>query len=162
MHEAAGSWAWLEASALAKAMRGWLWLYPIVEIIHILGFVMLVGAVAMFDLRLLGLSRNISVRALGRHLLRWSLAGLIFVVPAGLMMFSAHPGDFANNKLFILKLGLIVAAGINAATFHLGVYRGAANWDSGIAVPAAAKIHALFSIAIWIAVISCGRLLAYT
>ena len=162
MHEAAGSWAWLEASALAQAMRGWLWLYPIVEIIHILGFVMLVGAVAMFDLRLLGLSRNISVQALGRHLLRWSLAGLIFVVPAGLMMFSAHPSEFANNTVFILKLGLIVAAGINAATFHLGVYRGAANWDSGIAVPAAAKIHALFSIAIWIAVISCGRLLAYT
>jgi hypothetical protein len=162
MHEASGAWGWLEATALAQAMRGWLWLYPIVEIIHIIGFVILVGAVVMFDLRVLGLSKNLSVRALGQHLLRWSVAGLIFVVPAGLMMFTAHPQEFATNTVFLLKLGLIGAAGVNAAMFHTGVYRSVANWNSGTAAPAAAKMHALLSIAIWIAVISCGRLLAYT
>ena len=45
-------------------MREWLWLYPSVEIVHIVGFVILVGSVAMFDLRVLGLSKQISVRAL--------------------------------------------------------------------------------------------------
>lgn len=162
MHETSGAWGWLAETALAQAMRGWLWLYPIVEIIHIIGFVILVGAVLMFDLRVLGLSKNIPVRALGKHLLRWSLAGLIFVVPAGLMMFSAHPQEFSTSTIFLLKLGLIGAAGINAALFHIGVYRTAANWDSATAAPAAAKLHALLSIALWVAVISCGRLLAYT
>jgi hypothetical protein len=42
-------------------MRQWTWLYPIVEILHILGFVVLVGAAFMFDLRLLGLSRPLPV-----------------------------------------------------------------------------------------------------
>lgn len=70
MHETSGAWGWLAETALAQAMRGWLWLYPIVEIIHIIGFVILVGAVLMFDLRVLGLSKNIPVRALGKHLLR--------------------------------------------------------------------------------------------
>lgn len=162
MHETAGSWSWLAETALSQAMRGWLWLYPIVEIFHIVGFVILVGAVAMFDLRVLGLSPRLSIRALGGHLLRWSVAGLIFVVPAGLMMFSAHPQEFANNTIFLLKLGLIAAAGVNAAVFHMGVYRSVASWDVGTAAPAAAKIHALLSIGVWIAVISCGRLLAYT
>lgn len=162
MHEVSGAWGWLEATALAQAMRSWLWLYPIVEIIHITGFVVLVGAVVMFDLRILGLSKDIPVRALGGHLLRWSVAGLIFVVPAGLMMFAAHPQEFATSTVFLLKMGLIGAAGINAAMFHTGVYRSVAGWDTGTAAPSAAKMHALSSIAIWIAVISCGRLLAYT
>ena len=40
---------WLETSGLAVAMRQWAWLYPIVEILHILGFVVLVGAACVFD-----------------------------------------------------------------------------------------------------------------
>ena len=56
---AAAAWlVWLETSAPGVAMRQWLWLYPIVEILHIAGFVVLVGAAVMFDLRLLGMSRR--------------------------------------------------------------------------------------------------------
>ncbi len=100
MLESAGFLGWLEATPLALAMRNNLWLYPIVEIFHILGFVMLVGAVALFDLRVLGFANYLPVQALGRHLLRWSAAGLLLIVPAGLMMFSAPPQDFAHNRVF--------------------------------------------------------------
>jgi hypothetical protein len=162
MHQPAGVLEWLGSTALAQAMRAWLWLYPIVEIVHITGFVLLVGAATMFDLRVLGLSPSISVQALGRHLLRWSIAGLFLIVPAGLMMFSAHPNEFAENTVFQLKLGLIVAAGMNAMLFHLGVYRSVAHWDILHAAPAVAKLQAVLSIGLWISVIACGRLLAYT
>src|SRR5687768_6511463 len=87
----------IEHSPIAVAMRGDLWLYPIVEIFHISGFVILVGAVAMFDLRLLGVSSGLSVRKLARHLLPWSLAALLVIVPTGLSMFSAHAVEFAEN-----------------------------------------------------------------
>ena len=75
MHEPAGPafLVWLETTGLAVAMRQWLWLYPIVEIVHILGFVVLVGSVAMFDLRLLGVSPRLPVSALARHLLARAL-----------------------------------------------------------------------------------------
>ncbi|HEV2608718.1 MAG TPA: DUF6644 family protein [Noviherbaspirillum sp.] len=162
MHETAGIFGWLAASGLGQAMRGWLWLYPIVEIVHIVGFVVLVGAVAMFDLRILGFARQLPVPALGGHLLRWSAAGLILIIPAGLMMFSAHPDEFAASTVFRLKLALIAAAGLNAAIFHMGVYRSAATWGQNAAIPASAKVQALLSLLLWIAVISCGRLLAYT
>ncbi|WP_154863654.1 hypothetical protein, partial [Pseudomonas fluorescens] len=94
----------LNDSALGAAMRGDLWLYPMVEVVHSLGFSVLFAALLMFDLRVLGLSKNIEVTALARHLLTWSIAALLLVVPAGLMMFSAHPHDFASNGVFILKL----------------------------------------------------------
>lgn len=162
MPDVAGLLAWLEATRLAAAMRGSLWMYPIVEIVHITGFAILVGSVAMFDLRVLGFARNLPVQALGRHVLPWAVGALALIVPAGLMMFSAHPHDFASNTVFQLKLVLIGAAGANAAIFHAGVYRHVIAWNESAPAPPLAKAHALASLAIWIAVISCGRLLAYT
>ncbi|XXE08942.1 hypothetical protein J3P84_14400 [Pseudomonas sp. Z1-29] len=152
----------LADSSLALAMRDELWLYPLVEVLHIIGFSVLVGAVVMFDLRVLGLSKAIAVTALARHLLTWAVAALLLIVPAGLMMFSAHPQDFAGNNVFILKLGLIAAAGINAMLFHAGTYRSVEQWNTGQKAPGLARVQALVSIALWITVILCGRLLAYT
>jgi len=151
----------VEALAIARAMRENLWLYPAVEIAHILGFVMLVGSVVMFDLRVLGLSKQIPVRALARHLLPWSVAALAIIVPTGLMMFSAHASDFISNRAFLVKMGLLLAAGINAAMFHTGPYQGVAAWDTHAVAPLTARASVALSIAIWIGVIACGRLLAY-
>ncbi len=151
----------VEALAIAKAMREWLWLYPIVEIIHITGFVILVGSVVMFDLRVLGLSKQISVRALSRHLLPWSWGALVLVVPTGLLMFSAHASDFLGNRAFQLKMALLLAAGINAAIFHTGPYQGVASWDTNATAPWPARLSVALSLVIWLGVISCGRLLAY-
>ena len=155
------AFAAIERSALAVAMRQELWLYPCVEILHILGFVTLVGSIAVLDLRLLGLSRQLPVRGLARHVLPWALGALIVIVPTGLMMFLAHATDFVTNRAFLVKLSLIFAAGINAAAFHVGAYHSVDQWDSGVATPALAKIHALLSLSIWMGVIACGRLLAY-
>ena len=151
----------IEGSALALAMRQELWLYPAVEIVHIAGFVMLVGSIAMLDLRLLGLSRGIAVRELARHVLPWTLGALLLIVPTGLMMFVAHASDLIANPAFQIKLLLIMAAGVNAALFHLGPVRVVERWDRGSATRAAAKAHAAASLALWLGVISCGRLLAY-
>jgi hypothetical protein len=151
----------IEHLPLAVAMRQELWLYPAVEIVHILGFVTLVGSILVFDLRLLGLTRGLPVRELARHVLPWSFGALLLIVPSGLLMFIAHAGDLVSNKAFIAKMSLLFCAALNAALFHAGVFRGAAAWDSGVAVPMPAKLHALASLLIWISVIACGRLLAY-
>lgn len=153
----------LDTSALAAAMRGSTWLYPVVEVVHIAGFSVLVGSVAMFDLRVLGCGRSgrsVAVLAAGRMLLPWSAVSLFAIVPAGLLLFSAQPRELAVNQVFQLKLLLIALAGLNALSFHLGVYRTAATWHAG--APALARLHAAASLGLWIGVISCGRLLAYT
>jgi hypothetical protein len=102
MHPAAGpAWAvWLEASAVGTAMRQWLWLYPIVEIVHIVGFIVLVGAAFMFDLRLLGLARAVPVSALADHLLRGARWALLLVLPTGSLMFIAQATEIVCNPAF--------------------------------------------------------------
>jgi len=151
----------IERLPLAVAMRHDLWLYPSVEIVHIIGFVTLVGSIIVLDLRLLGLSKALPVSVLARHTLPWSIGALALIVPSGLLMFITHAGDFISNPAFITKMSLLFCAAINAAVFHAGVFRSVAGWDSGVATPAAAKIHALVSLLVWLSVLACGRLLAY-
>jgi hypothetical protein len=163
MHPPSGpAWAvWLETSGLAVAMRQWLWLYPTVEIVHILGFVVLVGGAFMFDLRLLGLSPALPVTAMADHLLRWARLALLLVVPSGALMFVAHATEMAANPAFRLKLLLIAAALLNAGLFHRWPFRAVGDWDTEVPAPWPAKLAGGLSLTLWVAVITCGRLLAY-
>jgi hypothetical protein len=152
---------WLESSAVAVAMRQWLWLYPAVEVLHIAGIAALVGGAIMFDLRLLGISRGLPVAALAAHLLPWARVGLGLVAVSGALMFTAHATEWAENPAFRVKMLLIIAAGVNAWAFHRWPFRSVARWDRDTAAPPRARVAAVVSIVLWLAVITCGRLLAY-
>ena len=156
------SWLiWLEESAPAVAVRGSMWGYPIIETVHILGFVVLVGAAFMFDLRLLGVSRSLPVTRMARHLLPWSRAGVLVVLPSGLLLFIASATEVAASPVFRLKLVLIAAAVTNAAVFHLATFSSVGAWDRDAPTPAAARLAAMLSLALWTGVITCGRMIAY-
>ncbi|HTG96381.1 MAG TPA: DUF6644 family protein [Burkholderiales bacterium] len=155
----------LEASGLGQAMRQWLWLYPAVEIVHIVGIGLLFGSIVVFDLRLLGFSRNLSVKRLASHVLPWSAGSFLLIVPSGLLMFTAHASEFIDSEVFVVKMLLIMAAGVNAALFHTITFRTADVWDSEemrkLPPPPSARLAGGLSLLIWISVIACGRLLAY-
>ena len=155
----------LEASGLGRAMREWLWLYPSVEIVHIVGIGLLFGSIAVLDIRLLGVSKSISVRRLSRHVLPWTAASFLLIIPSGLLMFTAHATDFISSPVFVVKMCLIMLAGVNAALFHAIAMRTANVWDTeemrDLRPPPSVRLAGAASLLIWIAVISCGRLLAY-
>jgi hypothetical protein len=151
----------LEHGGIAQAMRDSMWLYPAVETVHIVGFIILVGSVIMFDLRVLGLSRRVPVSMLARHLLPWGASALILIVPAGLLMFSSDAGNLVGNRAFVLKMLLLMLAGTNAAAFHMGVFRTVSKWDQDTAAPLAARLHAGVSLLLWLGIVTCGRMIAY-
>ena len=155
----------LEASGLGQAMRQWLWLYPTVEIVHIVGIGLLFGSIVVFDLRLLGLARDIPVKRLARHVLPWSAGSFVLIVPSGLLMFTAHASEFIESEVFVIKMLLIMAGLLNAGLFHTITFRTADVWDSEemrkLPPPPSARLAGGLSLLIWISVIACGRLLAY-
>ena len=156
--------AWLhtlEATAVATAVRESPWLYPAAEFVHILGFVLLVGAAVLFDLRLLGLSRTISVSALATHLLPWARVGLLLAAPTGVLMFLSEASLTAANPAFRLKLVLVAAGVANAWAFHRWPFRTVRSWDRHVPAPAAARVAAVLSVMIWVAALAAGRLIAY-
>ena len=151
----------VEASGLARFMREALWAYPATEALHIIGIGLLFGSIAIVDLRLMGLGRRLPVSALARFAVPWSLAGFVLAATTGLLMFTAHVAEFITLPIFILKMGLILAGGINAGILHTGVLRDTRGWDIDAATPLAAKVAGGLSIVMWIGVVACGRLLAY-
>jgi hypothetical protein len=151
---------WFENSSWSVAIRQSIWLYPMLEIVHIAGIALLVGPAIMFDLRLLGFSKDIPVSSLARHLLPWSRRGLLLIVPSGLLLFITNAVTLWYDPLFQFKILLLIVAGLNALIFHHFTFRSVIAFDH-TTLPSAAKVTAAISILVWLAIIACGRLLAY-
>lgn len=145
MHEhgpAGPAWAAaLETSALGQAMRESLWLYPAVELAHILGFSLLIGAIVAYDLRL------IAGREAPAIAQRVAMFGLVLAAPAGLLLFTAEATGYVHNTVFLLKLALIALALANVALFHFGL--------------SPSRFAGAASLGLWLGVLVCGRLIAY-
>lgn len=150
---------WLEDSSLAAAIRQSAWLYPALEIVHIVGIVLLVGPALMFDLRLLGSARRLAVGSLANYLLPWSRKGLILVIPSGILLFITNSTTLAYNPVFWMKMSLLVVAALNALFFHR-VTRITFSPEMQL-TPVTAKVNAIISLVSWLTIIACGRLLAY-
>lgn len=157
---ATGWFALLEQSALGQAMRSSPWLFPAVEVVHILGFALLVGAIAAFDLRLLGFRLMLPADQLARLLLPVAVAGFALAVPAGVLLFTSEAVAFARNPMLWAKLGLIALALINIAVFHIGPGRRWLTWADA-RPPTAVRVAGAVSLAAWTGAIVCGRLIAY-
>ena len=127
--------------------------YPILEIGHIVGIALVFGTLWVIDLRILGRMPMFDVNQLAKHILPWTIAGFLLAAMTGLTMFVSRISDLIANPAFVLKIGLLFAAGTNAAILHA---RGAINCESGLT-----RAQAVLSILIWLAVIACGRWIAY-
>lgn len=153
---------WFSASPLARLLAESSWLYPTVETLHVLGFVLLAGSIAVVDLRLLGLGRTLSASALMRLVLPWTVGSLLVVVPTGLMLFTANAAELIGNRTFLIKLLLLSLVATNALIYHAGTHQSVRAWDQNISPPRAARLSAALSLLLWVAIITAGRLIAYT
>lgn len=146
------------AADLAWAGLPWIgahpYAYPLLEVLHITGIALLLGSLVLLELRLLGLGAPaLPIGPLARLALPVTLAGFGLVAASGLLMFAAHPAEMLANRAFVLKLGLVLLAGLNAAALHArgGLLR----------ADALARAQTVLSLGLWLAAIVCGRWIAY-
>jgi hypothetical protein len=162
--EAAEHWPqWavaLQNSGLGVAIRHSAWAYPFGNVIHVLGVALLVGSILTLDLRFLGLGRrHVSVEAASRLLTPTAVAGILLLVPGGVILFVADAGPLAANSLLQLKLAFVVLGLANAVLFRLWWGRKTASWDAD--PPGVGRAQVVASVAIWLSVPTLGRLIAY-
>lgn len=129
------------------------WAYPVLEIVHLLGIALLVGNLVCFEARVLGAGKTIDLTALARLALPLSVLGFALVVASGLTMFATQALELLANAAFKWKMLLLALAGGNAAWFHA---RGSLKLNDGMA-----RLQVVASFLLWIAVLTCGRLIAY-
>ncbi len=127
--------------------------YPVLEVLHIVGIALLVGNLVLFEMRVCGFGLQLPVQPLAELALRLSLAGFALILVSGLLMFAGQPSEMLANTAFVLKMGLVACAGLNAALFHVrgGVRR----------LDRTARLQTVLSMGLWLAVIICGRWIAY-
>jgi len=155
--------AWLEKTPVASAIRASIWLFPTIETIHVLATVLVVGSVAMLDLRLLGVSsRDRSVSELHAEVLPWTGISFVCAAVAGSLLFSSNATKYSHNLPFRMKIVFLLLVGLNAAYFEWRTYRSVGNWDRGPRIPMPAKIAGALGLLLWILVVACGRWIGFT
>ena len=153
---------WLEQSAVGSSVRDSLWLFPIIETVHIFGIILLVGATSILDLRLMGLTfREEPVSKLSKSFLPWAWAGFVIQVITGLLLFSSEATKMYTNLGFQIKMLLILVAGINAFVFHAIAYQSVGKWENDPVAPLSARAAGLLSILLWFGIVAAGRWIAY-
>ena len=136
------------------------WGWPAIETLHFMGLALLIGTVGLFDLRVMGLARGVSMSALHR-LVPWGVAGYALNVMTGVMFVASDPGQYLFNPAFQTKLALMGVAGINVLFFHRFAFGPVEQAGADASAPYAAKVAAAISLTCWIGVIVCGRLITY-
>jgi hypothetical protein len=153
---------WLFDSQLGTAIRESVYVFPIIDAIHVLGMTLLVGTVAILDLRLLGLilkAEPVSQVAKQVLPLTWCGFGVMFV--SGFLLFWAEAAKSYSNPAFRIKLVLLFLVGLNPLIFHSTIYRSVANWNQAEVTPRRARLAALLSLTLWGGIIAAGRSIAY-
>lgn len=135
------------------ALKSHLWAYPALEVVHIVGIGVLLGNLILLELRVFGMGPALPVRDLARLSLGLALAGFTLAAASGLLMFASQPAELLANRAFTLKMLLLLAAACNAAWFH---GRGSLGKLDGWA-----RVQMAISTVIWLAVVACGRWIAY-
>jgi hypothetical protein len=153
---------WLEGLALARFVSHAPYVFPTIETIHVIAIAMVVGSIAIVDLRLLGLSwTSRPVTEVAEEVLPWTWACFLIAALAGALMFISAASKYATDLPFQLKMLLLVFAGVNMLIFHFVPYRDVEVWNQG-RTPPMAKLAAGLSLAFWIAIVTCGRLVSFT
>jgi hypothetical protein len=129
------------------------WAYPALEAAHIAGIALLVGSLVLLELRVWGAAPELPVAALARLALAVTATGFALVLLTGLAMFSAQPAELLGNRAFVLKMGLVMLAGLNAAWFH--------GRGGLVRLDALARAQTALSLGLWLGVIILGRWIAY-
>jgi hypothetical protein len=139
------------------------------EVVHFVGLSLLVGIVAMFDLRLLGVGKGIAVAPL-RRLLPWGVFGFILCVVSGTVFVGGivanvgiHPYEVLISDVFLQwKLVFLALAGLNLLAFYrTGMSRAVDRLGPGDDAPTMAKVIAGTSLFLWLGVVYFGRLIPW-
>lgn len=156
-------WAeWLQNTSGSIAIRESTLLFPLIEGTHVLAIALSVGIIVLLDVRLLGWGlRGTPVSDVFEKLRPAALFGFGIMFLTGILLFWSEPVLCVSKISFLVKLGLLALAGLNALIFDRIVYPSVSGWNTAELIPTRAQFAGGTSLALWLAVIFCGRWTAY-
>ncbi len=153
------AFAALQSTPVSELVAESDWIFPTVECLHVISITLVLAAIAVVDLRLIGVaSRNRSAWELERQFVPITWIAFAGAAITGSVMFLAKPVSYVHNPFFLAKLAVVALAGANMLTFHWIVAPRGRDGEP----PKAAKVSGFLSLAIWIGVVALGRWIGFT
>lgn len=153
---------WINDTAFAEAVRESAWIFPAFESIHVVAIVLVLGSIAWLDLRLIGLTaRGRAVTEISHEMLPWTWASFAVATIFGLLLFASKPVAYIGMPFFDVKMVLIMLAGLNMLFFENVTFKTVSQWDRDPLPPAQARVAGGLSLAFWLSVVVCGRLIGF-
>ena len=150
---------WCENTAVGDAIRSSLWLFPVIESVHLLMLALIGGAVLILDLRLLGLVfRRQPVARVARDTQPWLIVSLAVMLPTGLLLFLSESKKCYYSDAFWAKMAALALAMLFTFTVRRKVAAAGEKRVRGIWL----KLVALVSLALWSTVGAAGRWIGFS
>ena len=136
-------------------------MWPILEDLHFIGLILIIGAFGALNVRVLGMMKQLPLAPLHRFI-PWGIAGFFINIVTGMLFFMGMPGFYTPNVVFQIKMFTIMLAGLNLLLFHCtSAFRSLEHLGPGEDAPLYAKIVAASSLFLWIAAIVLGRYIPF-
>ncbi len=150
---------WCETLWLGRAVVGSLWLFPVIESVHLLALALLGGAVFLVDFRLLGLGlKDRAVSELARDARPWMIAGLVALILTGIPLFLSEPVKCYYSTAFWIKMTTLPIALLFSFTVRWRV----AVADAVRNTARRQQLVGALSMALWFTVAAAGRWIGFS
>lgn len=136
------------------------WAWPLFESAHFIGLTLLFGSIAAWDLRLVGMVKDIPLAAFHR-LVPFAVIGFVINMTSGVFFLMTFPDQYVYNSAFHLKMLCVLLAGLNVAVFYLTMFSRVKALGPGAQAPLPARASGAISLVLWVTVIICGRMITF-
>ncbi len=149
---------WCEATGLGQTVRTSVWLFPILEAVHLLGLCLLGGTILILDLRMLGLGLTRQrIGDVARDVRPWLLVAIAVMVVTGTPMFLSEALKCYYNTAFWVKITTLPVALLFTFTVRAKVAR-----TAGLAATVPTRVVAVMSLGLWLTVAAGGRWIGFS
>jgi hypothetical protein len=145
---------WCQDSPLGVMIRESIWMFPIIEAVHLLGLALIGGAVLIVDLRLAGLVLTRQpASTVASDAEPWLIGSLTVMITTGVLLFTSEALKCYHSPPFWLKMLFLSLA----ITFTFTLRRRVAAADDARISPWRSRTVAIVSILLWSGVGLMGR-----
>lgn len=155
--------AWLQGSAIGHAMReSGVWMYGVVNLVHILGVASLFGAVLLLDLRLLGLWRNITLAAISKPTVPVAVTGFVVAAISGVGLLATKATEYVGNPFVYIKFPAIGLGILNViALSAVPAWKQHKDRELSSREQSQLAVFGGISLVCWLTAITAGRMIGY-
>ncbi len=156
-------WEAIQASPLGVYIAESAWAFPTFETIHVFAVVTVFGTIAVMDMRMIGLaSTGRPITAVSRDTLTFTWTAFVVAAITGTLLFTSKATYYMVNPWFLSKMVAMGLAGLNMIAFHLIPWKNVKSFDLTKAIPRNVRLAGFISLALWITVVICGRMIGFT